>query len=116
MVQNPAARHGRREERIIQLFRILNGVLQRRKESRMRNLSFHLPIIVPLAPHVRLVQDDPSYCSLQEIYEDHCDNVGIHRDEPIMYFIEKIRANIDAKKAVRIILKSCAMVGILNII
>ncbi|CAO3681372.1 unnamed protein product [Umbelopsis ramanniana] len=100
MVQNPAARHGRREERIIQLFRILNGVLQRRKESRMRNLSFHLPIIVPLAPHVRLVQDDPSYCSLQEIYEDHCDNVGIHRDEPIMYFIEKIRANIDAKKAI----------------
>lgn len=100
MVQNPAARHGRREERIIQLFRILNGVLQRRKESRMRNLSFHLPIIVPLAPHVRLVQDDPSYCSLQEIYEDHCDNAGIHRDDPIVYFIEKIRANIDSKKAI----------------
>ena len=59
-IQYPAARHCRREERIIQLFRILSGVLSRRKESRKRGLTFNLPAAVPLAPHIRIVQDDPS--------------------------------------------------------
>lgn len=42
-VQHPAARHSRREERILQLFRIFNGTLAKRKESRRRNLNFNLP-------------------------------------------------------------------------
>ncbi|KAI9333573.1 hypothetical protein BDR26DRAFT_909001 [Obelidium mucronatum] len=91
IVQHPAARNCRREERIIQLFRIFNGVLERKKESRCRGLKFHLPIIVPLSPMVRIVADDPSYKSLQDIYEDHCHESGIHRDDPILYFIQKMR-------------------------
>ncbi|KAJ3082179.1 hypothetical protein HK100_009727, partial [Physocladia obscura] len=93
IVQHPAARNCRREERIIQLFRILNGwvVLDRKKESRRRGLQFFLPIIIPLAPMVRLVQDDPSYKSLQEIFEEHCAETGIHRDDPILSFIQKMR-------------------------
>ncbi|KAI9104837.1 hypothetical protein DFS34DRAFT_691063 [Phlyctochytrium arcticum] len=90
-VQHPAARHCRREERIIQLFRILNNVLERRKESRRRNLSFHLPIIVPLAPTVRLVQDDPSYITLQEIWEDYCVQKRQHKDDPIIFYINRMR-------------------------
>ncbi|KNC98645.1 histone acetyltransferase TRA1 [Spizellomyces punctatus DAOM BR117] len=90
-VQHPAARHCRREERIIQLFRILNSVMERRRESRRRNLSFHLPIIVPLAPTVRLVQDDPSYITLQEIWEDYCAQKGQHKDDPIMFYINRMR-------------------------
>ncbi|CAJ0885247.1 10109_t:CDS:10 [Entrophospora sp. SA101] len=93
-VQYPSARHSRREERMLQLFRILNSVLEHRKESRKRNISFHLPLIIPFAPQVRIVQDDPSYCSLQDIYEDHCDNIRISKDEPVIYFINKMRSNI----------------------
>ncbi|KAI8643328.1 hypothetical protein BD408DRAFT_342632 [Parasitella parasitica] len=74
LIQNPVARQFRREERLMQLFRMLNYILERKKESRMRNLVFHLPAIVPLAPNVRMVQDDPSYTSLYDIYEDHCDS------------------------------------------
>ena len=66
-VQHPAARHSRREERILQLFRIFNGTLSKRKESRRRNLSFYLPLMVPFSPSLRLVQDDPSYISLQGV-------------------------------------------------
>lgn len=91
-VQHPAARHCRREERILQLFRILNGVLARKKESRRRNLSFHLPVMVPLAPHIRLVQDDVSYISLQGIYEDYCRRNGLDRDEPILFTLDKLKA------------------------
>lgn len=90
-VQHPAARHCRREERILQLFRIFNWVLAKRTESRRRNLYFHLPLMVPLASHIRLVQDDPSYISLQAVYEDHCRRVGMSKDEPVLFTMEKMR-------------------------
>ncbi|EPB81798.1 hypothetical protein HMPREF1544_11483 [Mucor circinelloides 1006PhL] len=93
VIQNPAARQFRREERLMQLFRILNGVLERKKESRARNLRFHLPAIVPLAPNVRMVEDDPSYCTLYDVYEDHCDATNMHKDDPLAYFIEKFKSN-----------------------
>ncbi|KAF7725495.1 hypothetical protein EC973_009595 [Apophysomyces ossiformis] len=98
VIQNPSARQFRREERLMQLFRILNRVLERRKESRMRNLSFHLPAIVPLAPNVRMVEDDPSYCTLYDIYEDHCDDMHMHKDDPLVYFVEKFKSNVNTKK------------------
>lgn len=98
-VQHPAARHCRREERILQLFRIFNGVLSKRKESRRRNLYFHLPLMVPIAPHIRLVQDDPSYITLQGVYEDHCRKTGTSKDEPILFTMEKLRALAENKQA-----------------
>lgn len=90
-VQHPAARHSRREERTLQLFRIFNTTLSKRKESRRRNLNFHLPLIQPLAPSLRLVQDDPSYISLQGIYEDHCRRTGADKDSPILFTMERMR-------------------------
>jgi transformation/transcription domain-associated protein len=97
-VQHPAARHCRREERILQLFRIFNTVLRKRKESRKRNLYFHLPLMVPIAPHIRLVQDDASYISLQGIYEDRCRKTGMNKDDPILFAMEKLRAMSEAKQ------------------
>lgn len=67
------------------------SVLTRRKESRKRNLSFHLPAAVPLAPHIRIVQDDSSYISLQGIYEDYCARTGQHKDDPLRLATEKIQ-------------------------
>ncbi|CAZ79218.1 unnamed protein product [Tuber melanosporum] len=94
-IQHPAARHCRREERILQLFRIFNGALARRKESRRRNLGFHLPLMVPLAPHIRIVQDDASYISLQGIYEDHCRRTGMSKDDPLIFSLKKVIASLD---------------------
>ncbi|KAI9000171.1 phosphatidylinositol kinase, partial [Gaertneriomyces semiglobifer] len=90
-VQHPAARHCRREERIIQLFRILNSVLEKKKESRQRSLTFNLPVIVPLAPTVRLVEDDPSYVTLQDVWEDYCSRNGQHKDDATMFYINRMR-------------------------
>ncbi|KLJ09499.1 transformation/transcription domain-associated protein [Blastomyces silverae] len=97
-VQHPAARHCRREERILQLFRIFNGILSKRKESRRRNIYFHLPLMVPLAPHIRLVKDDPSYISLQGVYEDHCRRTGMSKDEPVLFTMEKMRSLAETKQ------------------
>ncbi|KAI8907173.1 hypothetical protein EDD86DRAFT_232632 [Gorgonomyces haynaldii] len=85
MVQHPAAKQCRREERIIQI------IMDRQKETRRRNILFHLPTIVPLAPQIRLVQDDRSYATLQEIYEDYTQSQGFKKDDPIIFHIQKIK-------------------------
>ncbi len=105
-VQHPAARHCRREERIAQLFRMLNSALAKKKESRRRCLNFHLPLMIPLAPHIRLVQDDPSYTSLQAVYEDHCRRTGANKDEPILFTMNRLLGLSDIKTNVSI-LASC---------
>ncbi|QSL64955.1 hypothetical protein MERGE_002259 [Pneumocystis wakefieldiae] len=91
-VQYPAARHCSREERIMQLFRILSGVLLRKKETRRRNITFTLPIAVPIAPHIRIVEDDTSGISLQGIYEEYCRRYDMHKDEPLKYFASKLNS------------------------
>jgi transformation/transcription domain-associated protein len=96
-IQHPAARNCRREERILQLFRQFNSTLSKRKESRRRNLNFHLPLMIPLAPHIRMVQDDPTYITLQGVYEDHCRKTGMSKDDPILFTMEKLRALVETK-------------------
>lgn len=105
-IRNPSARHSRREERILQLFRIFNrfasipvprltlrlhSALLKKKESKSRDLFFHLPSIVPLSPVVRLVQDDASYVSLQDVLENHFDEMQLSRDVPSHYFLDRIK-------------------------
>ena len=96
-VQNPAPRHSRREERVLQLFRQLNQRLRRKKESRRRDLQFTLPLMVPLTPHIRLVQDDGSNTSLQNIYEDHCRRNGMSKDDPVLFAMEKLRFLMESR-------------------
>ena len=101
IVQHPAARHCRREERIIQLFRILNSILERKKETRSRNISYYLPTIIPLAPQIRLVQNDSSFATLQEIFEKHCAAHNLHKDVAIMYYTDRLKEAVtssDVKK------------------
>lgn len=96
-VYHPAARQCRREERILQLFRQLNQTLSSKKESRRRDLQFTLPLMMPLAPHIRIVQDDPSYITLQGVYEDHCRRNGASKDEPVLFIMEKLRGVAEQK-------------------
>lgn len=94
-VQFPAARHCRREERIFQLYRIFNENLSRKVQTRRRNIQLTLPIAVPLSPHIRIMNDNESVISLQEVYEDYCRKNKINRDEPFLYHNEKLRAAFD---------------------
>ncbi|KAI1339027.1 FAT domain-containing protein [Xylariaceae sp. FL0016] len=96
-IQHPAARHCRREERILQLFRHLNQTLAKKKESRRRDLQFTVPLMVPLAPHIRIVQEDTSYITLQGVYEDHCRRNGMVKDQPVMFTMESLKGLIEPK-------------------
>ncbi|KAF7301711.1 hypothetical protein MIND_00736700 [Mycena indigotica] len=90
-VQMNITRYARREERVMQLLRSFNGALARKKESRKRNLAFHLPAMVSLSPVFRLYQVDSTYVSLAEIYDQHCDDSGLPREDIILYAGDKIR-------------------------
>jgi transformation/transcription domain-associated protein len=92
VVQLPALRHTRREDRISQVFRTLSTVLQSRKESRKRNLSFHLPAAIPLAPQLRLLELDSSYVSLQDIYDGHCQDRHLSKEDPVLHFTNRFKS------------------------
>ncbi|BGP49947.1 transcription-associated protein 1 [Rhodotorula kratochvilovae] len=91
MIQIPAVRTSRREERIMQLFRMLNCTLANRKESRKRNLQFTIPVVVPLSPSVRIIENDASITSMQEILEQHCEQLGLRKEDPILAVTERLR-------------------------
>lgn len=94
-VQLPSARYCRREERIFQLLRLLNTVLERKIQTRKRGLSFHVPAAVPISPQLRLLTYDESFISMQDIYEHHCKQIGIGKDDPIVAWVEKMRSTWD---------------------
>jgi transformation/transcription domain-associated protein len=99
-VQQPAFRQSRREERILQLMRICNTMLDRKTESRRRDLSLHVPAIVPLAPQTRLLKEDDSMISLLEVYEDHCGREGMQKDDHIALYLtrmKEIHQTVDTK-------------------
>ena len=91
-IQLPSARYCRREERILQLLRCLNRILEKRKETRRRGLVFSTPAAIPFSPQLRLLESDRALISLQDIYERHCEEFGMGKDDPIMAWAEKMRS------------------------
>ncbi|CAK5275625.1 unnamed protein product [Mycena citricolor] len=90
-IQVNMTRYTRREERVMQIFRTFNGTLARKKESRKRNLTFHVPIVVSFSPSARLYQTDSSYVSLGDIYDQHCEASGFAKEDPLLYAGEKMK-------------------------
>lgn len=66
--------------------------LARKKESRKRNLNFHIPAAISCSPNLRLLQNDSSYVTLGDIYDRHCEETGITREDPILVAGEKVRS------------------------
>ena len=59
----------RREERVLQLMRMLNHFLAKQKETARRFLCFTVPRVVAVAATTRLVEDNPQSLSLLDIYK-----------------------------------------------
>ena len=91
LIQHPTPRTCRREERMTQMFRFFNDVLNRYKETRRRKLQFTLPVMVPMTPAIRMIADDPSSLTLQTVYEDHCRKRRLIREDPTLYAVSRLR-------------------------
>lgn len=73
----------RREERVLQLLRMLNNYLGKQKETSRRFLHFTVPRVVAVSPQLRLVEDNPSSISLLDVYKSSCARIGVEHDAPI---------------------------------
>ncbi|GLJ07095.1 hypothetical protein SUGI_0058030 [Cryptomeria japonica] len=90
LVQTSLTPSARSDERMVQLFRVLNRLFDKHKESRRRHLAFHTPVIIPVWPQVRMVEDDLMYSTFGEVYEINCARYGREADLPITHFKERL--------------------------
>jgi transformation/transcription domain-associated protein len=90
LVQTSLTPAARSDERMVQLMRHLNRLLLKHKQSRRRHLLFHTPIIVPVWPQVRLLEEELSYSTYGEAYEMYHARHGREADVPINFFKESL--------------------------
>lgn len=46
------------------------------------------------APNLRLFQNDASYITLGDVYDLHCEEMGMTREEPTLMTGEKVKATL----------------------
>jgi transformation/transcription domain-associated protein len=61
------------------------------KETRKRNLAFCIPATVQIAPTLRLEHNAVAEVYFSDIYDQHCEDMGISREEPAIHIIEKLK-------------------------
>ncbi|XP_059293060.1 uncharacterized protein LOC132046449 isoform X1 [Lycium ferocissimum] len=97
IVQTSLTPNARSDERILQLFRVMNRMFDKHKESRRRNICIHTPIIIPVWSQVRMVEDDLMYSTFLEVYENHCARNDREADLPITFFKEQLNQAISGQ-------------------
>lgn len=68
----------------------LFSTLQRKKESRRRNLSIHVPITVACSGILRLYQNDASYVNLGDILDTYSASNKLSREQPVLAAGKKV--------------------------
>ena len=96
LIQNTALQaipqpHQRSEERLHHLMRLMNDMLEQRKESRRRGLQYQLVRMVPLAQNVRFVHEEQSSVSLHDVFSNFCSERGTDVLDPILFYLAKRR-------------------------
>jgi transformation/transcription domain-associated protein len=61
----------RNDERLMQMYTLLNRMLDKYIQTRRRNVSFRVPIVVPLNNRQRLMSCDASDVTLEDVFEHH---------------------------------------------
>ncbi|KAK9136460.1 hypothetical protein Syun_015790 [Stephania yunnanensis] len=97
IVQTSLTPNARSDERILQLFRVMNRMFDKHKESRRRHLCVHTPIIIPVWSQVRMVEDDIMYSTFLEVYEVNCARNNREADLPITHFKEQLNQAISGQ-------------------
>lgn len=96
IIQNPSSRQSRREERMIQLMRMADAIVDKKIISRRHGLSFNPQNIVPLSAFVRLISDNATFTSFEDVYEWHCKQLGILPEDAILYFRDCMYKGIES--------------------
>ncbi|CAN0074916.1 unnamed protein product, partial [Sphacelaria rigidula] len=84
----------RTDERVMQVHAMLRRFLQRDQQTRARDLAVQIPVVVPITPRMRLMEDHEAFVSLGEIYEADRHRQGLDPDFPIMLCRERVSAAV----------------------
>ncbi|KAI9995811.1 hypothetical protein PInf_012879 [Phytophthora infestans] len=90
LVQYAMTHITRTDERMMQMYLLLNRLLLRHKETKKRNTVFHVPKVIPLTPRVRLLEDNRDFITLGEIYELDCQIENKDPDLPVELYRERV--------------------------
>ncbi|XP_065923524.1 transformation/transcription domain-associated protein isoform X7 [Magallana gigas] len=96
VVNDACLTESRREERVLQLLRMMNHFLTKQKETLRRLLYFTVPRVVAISPQMRLVEDNPASVSLLDVYKQRCTKRGIEHDAPVARYYERL-ATVQAR-------------------
>ncbi|GMH24561.1 hypothetical protein Nepgr_026404 [Nepenthes gracilis] len=97
IVQTSLTPNARSDERMLQLFRVMNRMFDKHKESRRRHICIHTPIIIPVWSQVRMVEDDLMYSTFLEVYENHCARNGREADLPITFYKQQLNQAVSGQ-------------------
>ncbi|KAF4320466.1 hypothetical protein BBO99_00002617 [Phytophthora kernoviae] len=100
LVQYAMTHITRTDERMMQMYLLLNRLLLRHKETKKRNTVFHVPKVIPLTPRVRLLEDNRDFVTLGEIYELDCQIENTDPDLPVELYRERVSEAYAAAGAV----------------
>ncbi|XP_043460946.1 transformation/transcription domain-associated protein-like [Leptopilina heterotoma] len=89
-----------RNYRVLQLLQMLNLNLQKQKETCRRFLQFTIPKMIPLNPHVQLIEDNPNAIDILQIYKQNCEKRNILPNAPISKYYELISSIAARRKGV----------------
>jgi hypothetical protein len=88
----------RSDERMMQFHEFMNRVMDKCIVTRKRNLRASVPVVIPVTPRVRLIQDNPSNVSMQEMYSKAMFERNIDPDAPMLLLrdeVEKLSNALD---------------------
>lgn len=74
----------RSDERVMQLHWLMARLLEQSQLAQRRSLNVRVPVVVPVTPRLRLLEDHALFTSLGEVYEAERHARGLDPDEPIM--------------------------------
>eukprot|EP00953_Heterococcus_sp_UTEX-ZZ885_P013241 7567-Heterococcus_DN1.PRE.1 len=97
LVQFATPHSTRSDERVMQLHVVMKRLLEKNYEARRRDMHIHIPLVIPITPRMRLMEDNTSFTSLGELHEIDMQRHGKDPDAAIILFRERITAAIDAE-------------------
>jgi len=78
---------------------LLNRMMSKFKETRKRNLVYHVPLVVPLTHRLRLLETHDAHVTLEEVYEESCFTRGSDPDQPLLVYRDLIRKVQDCENS-----------------
>nr|CCA20235.1 phosphatidylinositol kinase (PIKL3) putative [Albugo laibachii Nc14] len=100
LVQYAMTHITRTDERMMQMYLLLNRFLRKHNQTIQKNVVFPVTKVIPLTPRVRLVDDSRDTITLEEIYQDYCAQQSQDPDLPLKLYWEDIDRATETTKLI----------------